>query len=239
MKGVYLKFILLVSVICLGASLLVFNYYGRKESIAPQEVKEYNFMLQKQRAIENQTRFFSPQSPWIKETYTVKLGESLYRISRLFGITVQLLKQVNRLNSDIIQPGMKLEIPAPKFRIDINLSRRLLLLSSNDELVAAYSIGIGENSSTPHGEFTIVNKVINPVWYRIGAVIPAGSPENVLGSRWLGLSIEGYGLHGTTEPESIGQATSLGCIRMQNKDVKQLFDWVTTGTPVRIFDESD
>lgn len=182
-----------------------------------QEVKESNFTMQRQGTLENQAKFFSLQSPWIKEIYTVKPGDSLYNISRLFGITVQLLKEVNHLNSDIIQPGMELGIPNPKFRIDISLYRKWLLLYSKNDLVAIYKVGVGENNSTPQGEFTIVNKVANPVWYRLGAVVPADSPDNLLGSRWLGLSIDGYGIHGTNEPESIGQAVSLGCVRMHNR----------------------
>ena len=240
MKWAYLKFIVIGGLVCLIASLLVFYSYDKEAPIVKKELKENDFMAQRQRALENQSKFFSPRSPWVKEIYIVKPGDSLYQISRLFGITVQLLKQVNDLVSDTIHPGMKLGIPDPKFHIDINLSHRQLFLYSNSDLVAAYRVGIGKNISTPLGAFTITNKLIDPVWYRIGAVIPAGSPENALGSRWMGLSVEGYGIHGTIEPESIGQATSSGCIRMHNKDVEQLFDWFSIGIPVRIvYDEEE
>ena len=74
------------------------------------------------------------------------------------------------------------------------------------------------------------------MWYKTGAIVPAGSPENILGSRWLGISEPGYGIHGTTEPETIGTYQTKGCIRMRNADVEELFVIIPTGADVVIVD---
>ena len=68
--------------------------------------------------------------------------------------------------------------------------------------------------------------------------IPYGDPENVLGTRWMGFEnqpgVMGYGIHGTERPESIGGDESMGCVRMRNREVEELFGVVPRGTPVRI-----
>jgi len=75
-----------------------------------------------------------------------------------------------------------------------------------------------------------------PLWYRVGAVVPADSQDYELGTRWLGLSIDGYGIHGTKDPSSIGKQATLGCVRMINGDVEELFAIVPSGTEVVVVD---
>jgi len=72
----------------------------------------------------------------------------------------------------------------------------------------------------------------DPVWYKEGAIVPAESPENILGSRWLGLSEKGYGIHGTVDPDSVGQQATQGCVRMLNADVEELYAIIPVGTQV-------
>ena len=62
------------------------------------------------------------------------------------------------------------------------------------------------------------------------------SPENILGTRWLGISYPGYGIHGTTIPESLGSQSTSGCIRMLNEEVEELYSIVPYGTEVEIKD---
>ena len=64
-------------------------------------------------------------------------------------------------------------------------------------------------------------------------VIPPGK-ANPLGTRWIGLSRKGYGIHGTNNPRSIGRRASHGCIRMRNRDVEELFEMVAVGDRVEI-----
>jgi lipoprotein-anchoring transpeptidase ErfK/SrfK len=72
------------------------------------------------------------------------------------------------------------------------------------------------------------------VWYKQGAVVPPDSPENVLGTRWLGFDKPGYGIHGTVDAAPIAKQQSAGCVRMVNSDVEELFTVVPIGTEVTI-----
>ena len=69
-----------------------------------------------------------------------------------------------------------------------------------------------------------------------GRVVPPGK-ANPLGTRWLGLSKKGYGIHGTNAPGSIGRNASHGCIRMRNRDVEELFELVAVGDMVELVGE--
>jgi hypothetical protein len=93
---------------------------------------------------------------------------------------------------------------------------------------------------TPLGRFAIVVKWKDPWWYppdspwANGAKpIPPG-PGNPLGTRWMGLSAPGVGIHGTPDPASLGYSASHGCIRMYIPYAEWLFDHVEVGTPVFI-----
>jgi lipoprotein-anchoring transpeptidase ErfK/SrfK len=61
--------------------------------------------------------------------------------------------------------------------------------------------------------------------------------SNPVGTRWIGLSIKGYGIHGTNVPSSIGKNVSHGCIRMRNRDVEELFTMVALGDQVELYRE--
>jgi lipoprotein-anchoring transpeptidase ErfK/SrfK len=93
---------------------------------------------------------------------------------------------------------------------------------------------------TPLGEFTIVDKQLNPWWYPPDSDWAAGmspippGPGNPLGTRWMGLSVPGVGIHGTPDAASIGYSASHGCIRMRIPDAEWLYERVSVGTPVFI-----
>lgn len=102
-------------------------------------------------------------------------------------------------------------------------------------LQKVFPVATGRHRSfTPEGKFTIINKYVNPPYYKKN--IPGGSPYNPLGTRWLGLSAPGgpFGIHGNSNPSSIGTYASNGCIRLHNKDVLWLFEQIPIGTPVII-----
>jgi lipoprotein-anchoring transpeptidase ErfK/SrfK len=93
---------------------------------------------------------------------------------------------------------------------------------------------------TPLGAYEIVTKQENPWWYPPDSdwakgltPVPPG-PGNPLGTRWMGLSAPGVGIHGTPDAASIGYSASHGCIRMRIPDAERLFAHVTVGTPVFI-----
>ena len=106
--------------------------------------------------------------------------------------------------------------------IRINLQQRRLFLYQGEQLYGAYPIAIGKSATpSPVGEWRIINKTV-----RKGGT--------VFGTRWMGLSIDTYGIHGNNNPASIGRAVSLGCIRMYNQDVELIYPLIPLGTEVKI-----
>lgn len=119
--------------------------------------------------------------------------------------------------------------------IIINKKTNQLGFYQNGNLVKVFPVATGrQRSFTPEGQFRIINKIVNPPYYKQN--IPGGSPRNPLGPRWLGLSAPGgpYGIHGNNNPNSIGTYASAGCIRLHNQDILWLYDQVAVGTPVII-----
>jgi len=188
---------------------------------------------------------FSKESEGCSTTYVVEPRDTLTKIAKKFNTTVSLIKRSNNLASDTIRPKQKLKVASCKFSILIDKSQNLLFLKRKDEVVKTYRVSTGKDNSTPIGEFTIDrNKLKNPTWFKTGAVIDPRNPENILGSRWMGLegrdlkgeSLKGYGIHGTNDPDNLGKQITLGCIRMNNQDVEELFDIIPVGSKVTIID---
>ena len=170
----------------------------------------------------------------IKKKYTVDAGDSLGAIAKRNHVTLEMLKSVNNLKSDRIRVGQKLMIPAAHLRITIDKSQNRLRLFNGEALVRTYPVATGDRGVTEAGSYKVVTRLIQPTWYWQGYAVTPDDPDYPLGTRWLGLSRQGYGIHGTNEPESIGKQASHGCIRMYNVDVEELFDVVPIGTPVKI-----
>ncbi len=168
--------------------------------------------------------------------YQVAPGDSLYKIAKKFHTNVELIQKSNNIKGTLIRPGMKLKICKAKFKIHVDKSDRTLTLLKDGEVVKVYDVAVGRDNSTPVGKFKVINRILNPVWYRTGAIVPSGSPENILGPRWLGLSEPGYGIHGTTVNKPIGEQSTEGCVRMLNAQVEELFTIVPVGTEVEITD---
>jgi len=118
------------------------------------------------------------------------------------------------------QPNAK---PTGEISIVIKTNNRVLEVYSDKQIYKTYRIAVGKSKTpTPIGEWNVVWKDYN--W------------GTGFGTRWMGLNVPWgiYGIHGTNKPWSIGQFASHGCIRMRNKDVEELFEWIPVGTPVRI-----
>ena len=128
------------------------------------------------------------------------------------------------------------ESPATR-RIVISIPDHKLTLLEGDKVLRVYAVATGKLSTpSPEGEFRVVNRVAHPTWFSPHGVVKPG-PANPLGTRWMGLSAAGYGIHGTNAPDSIGKYASHGCIRMRNRDVEELFKLVPVGTPVELIGE--
>ena len=119
-------------------------------------------------------------------------------------------------------------------RVVVSIPHRKLALIENGQVKKVYRVAVGAaNSPSPSGTFEVKNRLVAPTYYHPGKVIPAGA-NNPLGTRWIGLSTKGYGIHGTNVENSIGKAASHGCIRMHRKDLEELFADVQVGDQVEI-----
>ena len=124
--------------------------------------------------------------------------------------------------------------PEPKQNIVVSIEDRKLALLEDGVVKKVYPVAVGKPSTpSPVGTFTIERRVKNPTYSHNGKVIPPG-PANPVGTRWMGLSIRGYGIHGTNEPRSIGKAASHGCIRLAQADLEDLYAQVHVGDTVEL-----
>ena len=145
----------------------------------------------------------------------------------------------------IVAPLKVLHAPDVKANAPIIVIHRgpnRLVLFHGTHFVRSFPVATGQPIyPTPLGNFQIVVKQVNPWWYpptnddwaKGLKPVPPG-PGNPLGTRWMGLSTPGVGIHGTSEPWSIGHSESHGCIRMQVPDAEWLYRHVHVGTPVFI-----
>ena len=123
----------------------------------------------------------------------------------------------------------------PTRRIVVSITDRKLAVLEFDRVVKIFPTAVGApESPSPVGVYKIVNSIPDPTWYYKGKVVGPGK-DNPLGTRWLGLNIKGYGIHGTNVPSSIGHTASHGCVRMRNRDVEELFGMVEVGDQVELY----
>ncbi len=221
-------------------------YEKKQDTVKARDI--YRIILRKYQNVDNISEvqddlsrlnieiLFSPIVTDEDVLYEVEPGDTLSRIAKRFKTTVDLIKEANSLESDTIRANSRLKVSAAKYKILVDKSQNLLALLSGEDIFKVYRVSTGENNSTPAGQFRIINRIKDPVWYNQGAIVPSESPDNILGSRWLGISEPGYGIHGTIEPESVGQQTTKGCVRMFNSDVEELYKIVPVGTEVTIAD---
>jgi LysM repeat protein len=179
---------------------------------------------------------FSPVITSKSTLYQIRAGDSLLKIAKQFNTTVELIKKSNSLSEDTIFPGKKIKVWTAPFSILVDKSQNILILKSDEEVIKTYTVSTGANNCTPTGTFKIAEKLPNPTWFKAGAVVASGSPENVLGSRWMGFDLAGYGIHGTIEPQNLGKQVTQGCVRLSNPDVEELYAIVPKGTEVVIVD---
>jgi lipoprotein-anchoring transpeptidase ErfK/SrfK len=140
----------------------------------------------------------------------------------------------------VVQPELRTEAFDRVLLISTSANR--LVFYRDGKVAKTYGVATGTGGyPTPHGQWRITAKRMNPTWYNpnsewsqgMPAFIPPG-PRNPLGTRALNLSASGIRIHGTPDSWSIGTNASHGCIRMHMRDVEELFEQVEVGTPVLI-----
>jgi tetratricopeptide (TPR) repeat protein len=171
-----------------------------------------------------------------EEYYTVQPGDNLEKIGKMFSVNYEIIMLVNGIDDPKkLRPDKRLKIPDLDFSIVVDKGDNTLTLLNHGKFFKRYLVRTGEHEEqTPSGEYAITDKERDPVWFYDGAAIPAGHPENELGTRWMAFKGKSLGIHGTIHPDTIGQYASNGCVGMLKADVEELYDLVPKGTPVKI-----
>jgi lipoprotein-anchoring transpeptidase ErfK/SrfK len=127
--------------------------------------------------------------------------------------------------------------------IIIDTSERFLYLVEDGGKARRYGVGVGRDGFEWHGTKTVTRKAEWPDWRPPAEMLKrrpdlptfmAGGPDNPLGARAMYLGSSLYRIHGSNEPDTIGQAVSSGCFRMRNEDITDLYARVRVGTVVKV-----
>ena len=177
--------------------------------------------------------FFEPR-PHLVEPYVVQANDQLRMVAGKYQLSWEYLAKLNRTDPKRVQLGQKLKVLKGPFAAVVDLKEFALTVHLQGYFVKRYSVGIGRDDASPIGKFSVLNKIENPQYTGTdGKVISADDPANPLGERWIDLG-DSYGIHGTIEPDSIGKATSRGCIRMRDQDIIEVYDFLVKGSEVVI-----
>ena len=179
-------------------------------------------------------------------------------LAEKFHMSEQLLSALNpdqnfgRAGATIVvvdtSPGRP-ETPAKADRVEVDKDRQTVkLFDHSNSLIGFYPATVGsEEKPSPTGSFKITeidhnpNYRYNPKYHFKGVhsrkpfEIKPG-PNNPVGTVWINLSAEGYGIHGTPSPETVSKAASHGCVRLTNWDAERVAGQVSKGTPVEFVD---
>ena len=189
----------------------------------------------------------------VSQSYVVKRGDSLARITKneKLGVDWRFVQRINGMASEkAVRPDMRLklaygpfdaEVVKADFRFNVYAGK-----GADRVMVASLPCGLGADDSTPVGTFQVRkgSKLIDPEWRnpRTGEYFAANDPKNPIGERWIGLQgatpdtakFTGYGIHGTTEPQSIGKQMSMGCVRLGDAEVQVVYELIGEGSTIVI-----
>jgi hypothetical protein len=179
--------------------------------------------------------------------HKVQAGESVWALAkgpwkqRGVSVPAGFVLHVNGVaDARRVRAGQTLRVPLESLRVLVRKSRFELAVLLGGAPIERFPVAIGADASTPAGVFKVRDRIKDPDWYFHGRRVAFGDPQNIIGTRWIGLTgsaaAEGIGIHGTADDASIGKAASAGCVRMHNADVEKLFDWLDAGVDVEIRD---
>jgi hypothetical protein len=196
----------------------------------------------------NEDLVFSPRiaagDPFVS-SYVVQPGDGLIKIAQALKAPpdYRLIARINRTSAKALRIGQKLKIITVPFHAVVSKSAFRLdvwmgPIDKPEQWVYVRSFGVGlgaADSETPIGTFVVKkgSKLVNPPWThpKTGEHFEGGSARNPLGKFWIGLegtgessAYAGYGIHGTIEPDSIGQRRSMGCVRLADADIALMYE---------------
>ena len=175
-------------------------------------------------------------------------------LAEKFHMSQDLLRKLNpgasfdEAGQEIVVANVEHEsLPHKIARIEVDADKqRVKAYDKDNNIVAIYPATVGsEDRPSPKGDFKVTDIAENPGYHYDPALnlrgvhveeklnIPPG-PNNPVGAVWISLSAEGYGIHGTPDPDKISKAASHGCIRLTNWDALELARHLSKGTPVVI-----
>ena len=155
----------------------------------------------------------------------LKTEDQIKRLAALTGVMLMAAAEAFAQDKAAAQSARKIVVSIP--------DRKLAVMESG-KVIRIFPTAVGApKSPSPSGSFKIVQRLWEPTWYSKGKIVPPGKACPI-GTRWLGLSVKGYGIHGTNNPSSIGHNASHGCIRLRNADVEELFGLVAVGDAVEL-----
>lgn len=185
--------------------------------------------------------------------HKVQSGEYLSTIGNTYRIPYQLIERINNIDARRLQAGQGVQVIKGPVHAQIDKSdyRMDLYVEDPDGLriyLKSYTVGLGEFDSTPIGKWIVKpgSKVGpangGPSWVnpRTGERYDRNDPNIPIGEYWMALEgiddntrdKKGYGIHATNDQESIGRQESMGCIRMRDEDVDQVFYTLFEGASI-------
>lgn len=171
-------------------------------------------------------------------------GLFLSQIGPKFRVPYQLLETINDLPANRLQADHVIKVVQGPLHARVVKHLFLMDLYALDPqglpvYICSFPVGLGENDKTPVGNWQVThnNKVVNPSWRddQSGEFFTSDNPDNPIGDYWIAIhglddtnkNKKGFGIHGTTEPTSIGTEASRGCIRLADDDIKLVYSMLT------------
>jgi len=209
--------------------------------------RQHDMLRDRLRELADVVLFGSGKLDGVVHTYKTKSGDALSVLCnkvfpKTFGVRAEpgLIMAMNGLRRpQDLKAGVYIRVPAGEPTIVVVKREFRVYYLLDGAYVRDWRVGLGAGGSTPVGTFTIETKIKDPDWFpKQGVKIKHGDARNILGTRWMGFrdtpGLTGFGIHGTTLPDSIGKEESSGCVRMQREDVEELFGWTPRKTTVII-----
>lgn len=173
--------------------------------------------------------------------YQVRQDDLLTRIGQVNRVPWELLAQINGIaNPRSLRIGQTLKVVRGPFHAFVSLSEFRMDIYLQGTYVRSFPVGLARpGKRTPVGTWLVKDRVRNAAWTDpdSGRTLKPGDPDYPLGPIWMpleGLSGDAlgqgsYGIHGTNEPDSIGTASSMGCVRLRNEDAETVFNLLMPG----------
>lgn len=197
----------------------------------------------------------TPGDPFTR-LYKIRPGDALSRVVSNEGVKTnwRFVQRVNGITDPgRLRVGQQIKLVQGPFHAEVDRAdhRIDLWLGEGEDAIYVRSlpVGLGEFDSTPRGSFRVRRggKMVNPSWTnpRTGEQYAANDPENPIGEYWIGLDgidahnlqEQGFGIHGTIDPDSIGQDRSMGCVRLADDDIALVYEMLTEGNSVVLIRE--